>query len=325
MDARVLNSSNVQVEDWSYGYDHAGNRTSFSRMSTGVSVSYSYNAANELTSSVQSGTTTTYTYDANGNLTGWTGGPSFTYNAKNQDSVVGSNHYTYSRPDQRDRVKVNADTFVYSGLGLSSQRDSGGTTYYSRCSCGLLNSEQMPNGKRYYYLFNGLGSIVGLTDSTGSEVNAYDYDPSGDMLSQKEGVTNPWKYADGYLDSSTGLYKFGVRYYDPDRGRWTQQDPVGGSLGDLQAANRYVYAGDDPVNAVDPSGKDAINCGLLIAGEAFVLAALVFGIALSVTTLPEAVVLLGLTEQEIGILTTVVTYFGGQTGILAALYAGACG
>lgn len=74
-----------------------------------------------------------------------------------------------------------------------------------------------------------------------------------------------------------------------------------------------------------PSGKDAITCGLLIAGEAFVLAALVFGIALSVTTLPEAVVLLGLTGQEIGILTTVVTYFGGQTGILAALYAGACG
>src|SRR5260221_6143802 len=41
-------------------------------------------------------------------------------------------------------------------------------------------------------------------------------------------------------------------------GSWTQQDPVGGSLGDLNSANRYVYAGDDPVNAVDPSGKDCL-------------------------------------------------------------------
>jgi RHS repeat-associated protein len=58
-----------------------------------------------------------------------------------------------------------------------------------------------------------------------------------------------------YLDSSTNLYKFGTRYDDPSLGRWTQQDPVGGSLGDLNSANRYAYANDDPVNAVDPSGE----------------------------------------------------------------------
>ena len=65
---------------------------------------------------------------------------------------------------------------------------------------------------------------------------------------------------DGYLDSSTGLYKFGTRYYDPTHGRWTQQDPVEGSLGDLNAANRYTYAGDDPVNEVDPSGEITDQC-----------------------------------------------------------------
>jgi hypothetical protein len=30
-------------------------------------------------------------------------------------------------------------------------------------------------------------------------------------------------------------------------------------LGDLNSANRYVYANDDPVNAVDPSGKSVIS------------------------------------------------------------------
>ena len=69
------------------------------------------------------------------------------------------------------------------------------------------------------------------------------------------------------------MVKFGTRYYDPLLGRWTQQDPVGGSLGDLNAANRYTYAKDDPVNVVEPSGAtSAFGCilGLFIAaGNAF--------------------------------------------------------
>jgi len=56
------------------------------------------------------------------------------------------------------------------------------------------------------------------------------------------------------------LYKFGTRYYDPTLGRWTQQDPVRGHLDDPNSLNRYLYAGDDPVNLTDPSGKDAVAC-----------------------------------------------------------------
>ena len=109
----------------------------------------------------------------------------------------------------------------------------------------------------YYSHFDGLGSIVGMTDSAGKEVNGYDYDPSGNLLNSKEqsGINNPWKYAGGYLDGSTGLYKYGIRYYDPQVGRWTQRTPVGGSLAETLKANPYVYADDTPVNEIDPSGK----------------------------------------------------------------------
>ena len=72
------------------------------------------------------------------------------------------------------------------------------------------------------------------------------------------GVANLCQYARGYFESKTGLVKFGTRYYNPALGRWTQQDPVGGSLGDLNAANWYTYAKDDPVNVVDPSGAFCI-------------------------------------------------------------------
>jgi RHS repeat-associated protein len=67
--------------------------------------------------------------------------------------------------------------------------------------------------------------------------------------------TNAWRYASGYYDVSTGLYKFGIRYYDATMGRWTQRDPVGGSLTETVKVNPYVYAGDDPVNMVDLGGN----------------------------------------------------------------------
>jgi len=100
-----------------------------------------------------------------------------------------------------------------------------------------------------------------MTNSSGNEVNSYDSDLYGQNINQVEqsGLNNPWKFAAGYLDSATTLYKFGTRYYDSSLGRWTQQDPVGGSLGDLNSANRYVYANDDPVNLVDPSGRFSLD------------------------------------------------------------------
>ena len=64
---------------------------------------------------------------------------------------------------------------------------------------------------------------------------------------------------------STGLYKFGIRYYDATVGRWTQRDPVGGSLTETVKTNPYVYANDDPINMVDPSGENAVACALTIA------------------------------------------------------------
>jgi RHS repeat-associated protein len=121
----------------------------------------------------------------------------------------------------------------------------------------LWPAQQRANLQRQqYYLFDGLGSIVGMTDSTGSEVNAYGYDPFGNINAsfEKSGLNNPWKYAGGFYDSTTGLTKFGIRYYNPDTGRWTQRTPVGGSLQETLKANPYVYAANDSVNEIDPSG-----------------------------------------------------------------------
>jgi RHS repeat-associated protein len=63
----------------------------------------------------------------------------------------------------------------------------------------------------------------------------------------------PIRFAGYWLDTNTGLYKVGARYYDPSTGRWTQRDPMDNPY-DLHGWNRYIYAGDDPVNFTDSSG-----------------------------------------------------------------------
>ncbi len=108
--------------------------------------------------------------------------------------------------------------------------------------------------------FAECSSVVGLIESNGTRVSTSQYDPFGNLTSTMGNIANPWRFASGYLDSSTGLYKFGARYYDPTIGRWTQQDPLRGSLDNPTSLNRYVYANDDPVNFTDPSGKDIFDC-----------------------------------------------------------------
>jgi RHS repeat-associated protein len=130
----------------------------------------------------------------------------------------------------------------------------------------MLNSERTPDGKIYYYLFDIHGSIVGMTDSSGNDVNRYGYDPFGNYAAQvtQSGLSNPWGYAGGYFDGATGLIKFGIRYYDPLFGRWIQATPIGGSLQEVTKANPYVYADDDPMNEVDPRGTDGCFTTILI-------------------------------------------------------------
>ncbi len=263
--ANVYNSAGTHENAFTYAYDAAGNRTSYTQGVTSPgTITYTYNAANELVShsgNIPNGVK--YTYDNNGNVTGWTPvSPSITYNKTNQMTAFGSTTFSYSGPDQNQRVQVNSTNYAYSGLGNDCESNAAGNTYYTHDNKGQLIDERTSTGT-YYYLFDGLGSVVGLTDSTGALVGneTYQYDPYGQLIRQPRSAalrTNAWRFASGYYNVSTGLYKFGIRYYDPAIGRWTQRDPVGGSLQETTKVNPYVYT-DDPVNQTDPSGA---GCGL---------------------------------------------------------------
>mgnify|MGYP003510303483 CR=1 FL=1 len=81
-----------------------------------------------------------------------------------------------------------------------------------------------------YYNLNLQGDVIGIFDSTGTEVVQYTYDEWGKVLSvtgtlaSTIGQTNPIRYRGYYYDAETGFYLTGTRYYDPEIGRFINAD-----------------------------------------------------------------------------------------------------
>ncbi len=87
--------------------------------------------------------------------------------------------------------------------------------------------------------------------------NEYDYDSYGRPSIIAEAVEQPYMYTGREYDRATGLYYYRARYYDPETGTFTQDDPIHFAAGDLNVSR---YVGSNPVNWNDSSG-------LVIAAE----------------------------------------------------------
>ena len=115
----------------------------------------------------------------------------------------------------------------------------------------------------YHYHFDGLGSVVALSDVNNVIVESYSYDVFGAPTiydaNQTEisasAIGNPYMFTARRADDETALYYYRARYYAFDIGRFLQTDPVG-YYGGL---NMYTYCGNNPVAYVDPLGTQAIS------------------------------------------------------------------
>jgi len=72
---------------------------------------------------------------------------------------------------------------------------------------------------------------------TGEVAQRVDYDEFGNVLRDTNPGFQPFGFAIGLYDPSTGFVHFGVRAYDPKAGRWTSEDPNGFGFG---ATNLYA-------------------------------------------------------------------------------------
>lgn len=110
----------------------------------------------------------------------------------------------------------------------------------------------------------------------------YTYDPAGGQLSVTgtAAAANPLRYTQGLLDEDTGWLKLGVRYHDTTTANWTAQDPLSQLL-QPDSASRYAYVGGDPLNRLDPTGKDfdlLDDCEAAVVGLALSVGGLVASI-----------------------------------------------
>ncbi len=89
-------------------------------------------------------------------------------------------------------------------------------------------------------------------------MNSYDYDIWGNVLSQTEGMNNPFTYSGEVYDPETKLYYLRARYYDPSVGRFISQDTYKGQVDNPLSLNRYTYVSNNPLRYTDPSGNNGV-------------------------------------------------------------------
>ena len=236
-----------------------------------------------------------FTYHTDGwkdQLLSWNG-KSYAYDAGGNPTVLRGMALTWGEGRRLKRIAATAGevTFAYDSDGKRVKKTSGNTEtkyYYNgstlsglvRTTTGntgttkttvqfVYDAEGKPfllrlNGKTdYFYLYNGLGDVVGLVDSSNKVVVRYQYNSWGKVTSSEDtsGVSlatlNPFCYRKYVYDPETGLYCLGSRYYDPEVGRFVNADDtdvIFAKPQELYHKNLYAYCYNNPVVRRDIQG-----------------------------------------------------------------------
>ena len=217
-----------------------------------------------------------YTYDAGGNPTVLRGMPltwGEGHRLKKIAAETGTITFAYDSDGKRvKKTSGNTETkYYYNGSILSGLvRTTAGSTGTTKTTVQFVyDAEGKPfllrfNGKTdYFYLYNGLGDITGLVDSSNKVVVRYQYNSWGKVTSTQDtsGVSlatlNPFCYRKYVYDPETGLYCLGSRYYDPEVGRFVNADDfetLTYQMDSVQGKNLYQYCFNNPVNMEDEEG-----------------------------------------------------------------------
>ena len=236
-----------------------------------------------------------FTYHTDGwkdQLLSWNG-KSYAYDAGGNPTVLRGMALTWGEGRRLKRIAATAGevTFAYDSDGKRVKKTSGNTEtkyYYNgstlsglvRTTTGntgttkttvqfVYDAEGKPfllrlNGKTdYFYLYNGLGDVTGLVDSSNQVVVRYQYNSWGKVTLSEDtsGVSlatlNPFCYRKYVYDPETGLYCLGSRYYDLEVGRFVNADDtdvIFAKPQELYHKNLYVYCDNNPVVRRDIQG-----------------------------------------------------------------------
>ncbi len=282
-----------------YTFDDKSNRKT-KTTTNGTTIEYTYDKNNRLITEtkVTEGTTenqmeiTVYEYDNNGNQitkttdigTYTTEGETFNvYVAgETENSIITSNEYDGFNQLTKTIDANQTITYTYNGDGLRTGKTTNGNTtnhiwdgsniVIETNGAGTITKKYLRGinliasdigGTTNYYLYNGHGDVIQLTQTNGTVTKNYDYDAFGIEKNIDQNDTNPYRYCGEYYDTETGTIYLRARYYDPSMGRFISEDSYLGNNTDPLSLNLYTYCANNPILYKDPSGHvyDIVDVG----------------------------------------------------------------
>ena len=227
-----FNTSNNQITNSGFAYDAAGNMTN--------------------------DTVHTYKYDAEGNIITVDNGSTaqYTYNALNQRvqtvTSVGTREFVYNLAGQR--------VSIWNG---SNNTQTQGQYYWGRQPVALYEIGQtwfQNSSETYFQHQDWEGTERARTTYNGSVEGTYTDLVFGDAHAASGNDFDAYHYGMLDHDYETSTEHAQFRQCSSSQGRMMSPDPYGGSYdpSNPQSFNRYAYALNNPVSAVDPSGLNLV-------------------------------------------------------------------
>jgi RHS repeat-associated protein len=251
----------------SFTYDRYGNRTAQSIASGCTGITCPTNSLTASTSTNRA-TDTGFGYDASGNMIN-DGLNTLTYDAASRQISASngssSGSYVYDGNGLRAKKCVPNCTspttttiYISSGGKVLAEYDNGASvTSPSReyiYSGGTMIAKIAGSTTTYYHNDHLSNRVV--TNSSGTVVEQLGHMPYGE--SWYDTGSEKHKFTTYERDAESGN-DFAMARYDVSRlGRFASPDPLSGSISNPQSLNHYTYAGNDPINAADPTGMDLV-------------------------------------------------------------------
>jgi RHS repeat-associated protein len=236
-------TSSFNARDWlnSDGYDPNGN--TLTSLLNSVSIPDVYDFEDRLIIRHKpDGSTVNLSYDADGILCQKTVLSAGFIIARTTAYLIDTQNLTGYSQILEERIRTSAGTTVKT------------YTYGSDLiSCSNFNSITSTSTTRFY-AYDGLGSVRGLTDESGTITDVYDYDAFGISTYRAGATDNEYLYRGERFDTDIGEYSLRARFYNQATGRFWNADSYEGLKNAPASLHKYLYANANPLSFSDPSG-----------------------------------------------------------------------